>query len=278
MERRQHTAVPKLFICHSSKDKKFAEWLAEKLKSFGIRIWLDKWEIKIGDSIVDKINQGISMSDYLVIILSRNSVESAWVNEELNSGIIRNIESQGAFVLPTVVEDCQIPTLLSHRRFADFRYDKAQGFKELLQAITPTEETFAKELENLLEQFDALVRKIESEVNQSDLPKEVLPSLFEINWLMEEAVHLRTTFELNSNPSDVSDFRWNVFWDELRLLKKRGLNLQSNPTWGLLRNIRNNYYHSCKANWWEDMIPEIQGLVTQLGNIREVLVRLMTVQ
>jgi len=53
-------AMPKVFISHSSKDKAFAEHLAADLKNAGLEVWLDKWEIEVGDSIVKKINAGLN--------------------------------------------------------------------------------------------------------------------------------------------------------------------------------------------------------------------------
>jgi hypothetical protein len=43
--------MPRVFISHSSQDKSFAEKIALDLKRRGIGIWIDKWEIKVGDSL-----------------------------------------------------------------------------------------------------------------------------------------------------------------------------------------------------------------------------------
>ena len=46
--------APRSFLCHSDKDKVFAENLARKLKSDGLFVWYDNWEMHVGDSIVQK--------------------------------------------------------------------------------------------------------------------------------------------------------------------------------------------------------------------------------
>ena len=46
-----------VFLSHSSKDKRVVRELAERLKADGLRVWLDAWEIKPGDSIPAKIEE-----------------------------------------------------------------------------------------------------------------------------------------------------------------------------------------------------------------------------
>lgn len=45
----------------------------------------------------------------------------------------RQVASAGTFLLPVLVEDCGVPPLLAHRRFADFRNDYEAGLGELLE-------------------------------------------------------------------------------------------------------------------------------------------------
>ncbi len=50
---------PKIFICHSSKDKSFVRELVQRLAQDGIETWFDELEIRIGESIHEKINDGL---------------------------------------------------------------------------------------------------------------------------------------------------------------------------------------------------------------------------
>jgi hypothetical protein len=127
--------APRVFLSHSSKDKAFVEDLAKKLQFDGFSVWYDKWEIHVGDSIVQKINEGISTSDFLLVILSTNSVNSKWVQEELNAATIKNINSKGAFILPVLLEKCELPPLLSDKKFANFSVDFESAYQELVEAI-----------------------------------------------------------------------------------------------------------------------------------------------
>ncbi|PEU28639.1 hypothetical protein CN532_11480 [Bacillus wiedmannii] len=58
--------MPSVFLSHSSKDKFFVRKLAERLIHSGVEVWIDEAEIKIGDSLIEKISQGIKGADYLV--------------------------------------------------------------------------------------------------------------------------------------------------------------------------------------------------------------------
>jgi formylglycine-generating enzyme required for sulfatase activity len=129
---------PTVFISYSHADSEFVDNLGERLKASGVVIWIDKWMVKIGDSITGKINEGIGTSDFLIIVLSRSSVESKWVREELNAALVRNVEQdKNAFILPVLKEDCEIPTILQHRRYANFKDDPEKGFQELIDVISP---------------------------------------------------------------------------------------------------------------------------------------------
>ncbi len=124
-----------IFICHSSKDKHFVEKMAQDLVDFGIDVWYDKWEIKVGDSIIDKVNSGIIKSSYMGVVLSPNSIKSRWVKKELNTGLIKEIKRKKVIVLPILYKPSQIPPLLSDKKYADFTKGYQYGLSELLDVF-----------------------------------------------------------------------------------------------------------------------------------------------
>ena len=60
-----------VFLSHSSKDKAVVRAVAERLRADGLRVWLDEWEIRPGDSIPAKIEEGLEHSRVLVLCMSR---------------------------------------------------------------------------------------------------------------------------------------------------------------------------------------------------------------
>ena len=64
-----------LFLCHASEDKEFVDLLANYLDSRDINLWYDKREVKVGDSIVSRINHGLDAASHVVVVLSKASVQ-----------------------------------------------------------------------------------------------------------------------------------------------------------------------------------------------------------
>lgn len=126
------SSIGKVFISHSSKDKNFVDRFISDLTAHGIPVWYDKLDIKIGDSVPGKINIGLSEAKYFLIVLSPDSIDSLWVQEELNAALMRQIVSNGTFVIPILIRDCAIPPLLAHRRYADFCSSYEDGLAEVL--------------------------------------------------------------------------------------------------------------------------------------------------
>ena len=125
----------KLFISHSSKDKSFANFLYTDLKDAGCIPWLDEWDIVGGQSIPTEIEKGIDNSDFLLILLSKNSVESSWVRAEWESSIWDENKDKQVRVIPLLIEDCAIPRFLKSKKYIDFREDYVSAFRDLLYSI-----------------------------------------------------------------------------------------------------------------------------------------------
>ncbi len=125
----------KIFLSHSSKDKKAIKRLASDLQNVGFNVWLDAYEIKTGDIIVEKLSNGIEECDYLLIWLTKKSVKSPWVQREWYTKYHIEIETNKIMVLPLLAEDCEIPLFLKTKRYADFRISYTHGLKELLEVF-----------------------------------------------------------------------------------------------------------------------------------------------
>ncbi len=110
-----------IFLSHSSKDKEKVRKINEYLTNRVITNWFDEAEIKPGDSLIQKISEGIQNMDYLGIILSSNSVESKWVKEELEIALNMQILSEKVKVIPILLEDCKIPLFLKGKLYIDCR-------------------------------------------------------------------------------------------------------------------------------------------------------------
>ena len=66
----------RVFISYTHADRPFASRLAVDLTHAGVNVWYDEWEILPGDSIVEKIDTALRENDYLMVILTPDSIES----------------------------------------------------------------------------------------------------------------------------------------------------------------------------------------------------------
>lgn len=109
-----------IFLAHSSKDKPFARKLASRLERAGVKVWIDEAQILVGDSLLEKLEDGIRGSQYLGAILSPDSINSKWVKRELRAALTLEIDQQVVKVLPIMYKQCDIPLFLSDKIWADF--------------------------------------------------------------------------------------------------------------------------------------------------------------
>jgi hypothetical protein len=124
-----------IFMSYSHHDRDFATRLAAQLVKQRARVWIDAWELHVGDSIVDRVQAALSGANALLVVLSRASVESQWCKKELSSGLLRELEEKRVVVLPVLLEDCEIPLFLRGKLYADFRTDFDAGLKAVMEAV-----------------------------------------------------------------------------------------------------------------------------------------------
>lgn len=124
-----------LFISYSHDDLEFVNGLAARLLKERVAIWWDRIEIKVGESLLDRIQAAIKESDFLAVVLSKASTNSAWCREELNAALMRQLKEKRVIVLPLLIEECEIPPFLQDKKYANFVEDFEVGFSELQQAI-----------------------------------------------------------------------------------------------------------------------------------------------
>jgi hypothetical protein len=92
-----------VFICHASEDKAAVVGpLVAALDERGLRVWLDQMEILIGDSLTQRIDEGLAHSRFGVVVVSRAVLEkeTGWVRRELDALAGREAQEGQVVVLP----------------------------------------------------------------------------------------------------------------------------------------------------------------------------------
>jgi hypothetical protein len=125
----------KIFLSHSSADKPFVTGLAVDLSALGHQPWFDDWDILAGESIPEKISSGIEEADFVVVVLSRHAVESKWVANEWQAKYWNEIIERRVAVIPVLLDECNIPTLLRTKKYIDFRVGYPDALDQLVDAI-----------------------------------------------------------------------------------------------------------------------------------------------
>lgn len=125
----------RLFLSYHNADRPLARRIAGDLRAAGIPVWMDEWEILVGDSISEKIEQGLAEATFVAVLLTRGSVRSGWVAKEWRSRIAEEADRRRLSILPLRGDDCEIPPLLRDRRYADFAADYGRALADLIRAV-----------------------------------------------------------------------------------------------------------------------------------------------
>ena len=97
-----------VFLSHSSKDKTIVRVIAERLRADGMHVWFDEWEIKAGDSIPAKIEEGLERSRVLVLCMSANAFGSDWAQLESGTFRFRDPLNKDRCFLPLRLDDAPL--------------------------------------------------------------------------------------------------------------------------------------------------------------------------
>jgi uncharacterized protein YjbI with pentapeptide repeats len=98
------------FISYSSKDHEFAERLHNDLQGKGVRCWFAPEDLKIGDRFRSRIDEAIRIHDKLLLVLSKNSIESAWVEGEVETAFEKERQQNRVVLFPIRLDDAVMET------------------------------------------------------------------------------------------------------------------------------------------------------------------------
>ena len=79
-------AQPKVFLSWGLEDRALAEPIANALMDKGVKTWWSEWCINAGDSLRQKIDEGLNDCTHFVVLLTPQSIKKPWVNQEIDAG------------------------------------------------------------------------------------------------------------------------------------------------------------------------------------------------
>lgn len=139
------------FISYSSNDRDFAERLYADLQARGVRCWFAQEDLKTGDRFQEQIDQSIRLFDKAIVILSAESVQSRWVEHEVNAALERESRETRSVLFPIRIDDAVMKGpqpwaahLRRSRHIGDFREWTAhasyvKAFERLLRDLRATD-------------------------------------------------------------------------------------------------------------------------------------------
>jgi hypothetical protein len=131
----RRTAKPDIFISHSSRDKVAALNLAITLNFCSIDVWLDDWELEVGQSLTDEIAKAMDVSRFIAILITENYNKTVWTKTEYKKALAREQKEKRTIMLPLIVGEAQIPDFLEDKIYIDLRTEYFSGITKLVGMI-----------------------------------------------------------------------------------------------------------------------------------------------
>jgi hypothetical protein len=131
-----------VFVSYSQSDRPLVTKFAEDLRARKVSLWYDRWEMRPGDTLRERISDGIAQARTFMVLLTPASLASDWVNYELNVGMLREIEGAQLRVVPVLaggVDVKEIPVDLRTKYCLDIssRDGYAAALDQLVDLIHP---------------------------------------------------------------------------------------------------------------------------------------------
>jgi hypothetical protein len=203
--------APRVFLSYSRDDSKFTLKLAGDLKAAGVVIWLDQlirpsvlWDVEVQEALTN--------SDFFVLILSKSSVKSTNVMDELSFAL-----DEKKAVIPVRHRDCDIPFRLRRVQSIDFRKDYESGLQKLLTTLIPQQQdTIEDEVRRIRLMLLAAPANLKGCLAEAQALKEKHPGNGSVQLLYNEVVEAQKREQLRLHRIDYAV-------DEVQKVKKRPL-------------------------------------------------------
>ena len=89
-----------VFISYSTDDSEFVEELVANLEEYGLRIWWDSAELLVGENTNAAIGRGQANSAWGVGVITENSLNASWPEDERGGFMVRENTSDEIALLP----------------------------------------------------------------------------------------------------------------------------------------------------------------------------------
>lgn len=127
----------RVFISYSSDQ---VDRIEQSLAAAGLEVWRDKNEVLPGEVFADKIKQGLTGSDYFLLLITSESANSDWVRREISYAFELSMVKKTT-IIPVMAGSSDLPFEFSGYMYIDFRQSFESGINALLNFFESQNET-----------------------------------------------------------------------------------------------------------------------------------------
>jgi hypothetical protein len=124
-----------IFVSYSHHDRDIVLKIARNLKANGLNVFLDVWELRLGDSLVRRLEKAIRRSRAGLLFFSKQALGSKWVTEEYQRMISRSIKNDRFRVIPVRLDRARLPEFAAGRVWYDLTRRTDDEIHSLVDAV-----------------------------------------------------------------------------------------------------------------------------------------------
>lgn len=127
--------MPTVFLSYSRSDAQVVERIARDLRSQGVDLWMDRQDLVAGEEWLPQIEKAISRADFMLVFISKTSLNSKWVQREYQAAFESQARTGGTRLIPVLLERVRLPPFLSSIQYVDLTESYFEGVQQLLRAL-----------------------------------------------------------------------------------------------------------------------------------------------
>lgn len=116
--------MAKIYISYNNRDSTIATKISEVLKGAGHEILIDVDTLLPGQDISSTLFEALRQSDFMIVIISENSIDSKWVQNEIGAALSYSAERKNFGLFPVVIGSPQIPDSIRHKLYIQASVDE----------------------------------------------------------------------------------------------------------------------------------------------------------
>jgi len=163
--------MKQIFISHAGADSEIAKQLWIDLRNAGHEVRVDLNQLKLGDDVIDFMNEGIADADVNIVIFSHNTPSAKFQKLEINAAIWHETAQKGGKVIVLKADDAPLPPLLGCKVFGSLTTAEYKAtLEKLCDAIIPATTDTALICEALKEGSTNPFWRVRAEYFEEEMP------------------------------------------------------------------------------------------------------------